>query len=151
MKTKNSVMVVLAVLIMSFSSNMAWGAEKMAPAGQADDGKWLFLCYWELNQDIPIGQKLQAEKIIMESGLFPPKNMEIIRFDITPGSWGVTLFKTDSPVEVFEFVNVWKAAVPGFFTTIKVSPALPLKETVPGVVQIFKGVKAAEAKAKAKK
>ena len=35
----------------------------------------LFLTYWELNEDTPAGQQMQAAQTLMSSGLFPPKGV----------------------------------------------------------------------------
>ena len=36
----------------------------------------LFLTYWELNEDTPIEQRLQAAQTLMSKGLFPGDNIK---------------------------------------------------------------------------
>ena len=95
------------------------------------ENKMLFLWYWELNEDIPLEERLQVAKDLMSSGLFPPEGVNILRFDITPGNWGITVLEADNAADVFRAISIWRAAKGGFFTTVKVSPALPVKDAMP--------------------
>ena len=56
----------------------------------------LFLNYWELNDEVSISERLEAVEKLKKCKLFPPQNVEIIRFDITADNWGVTIFEADS-------------------------------------------------------
>ena len=44
----------------------------------------VFLTYWELSEDTPAAQQIQAAQTLMTAGLFPPKDVNILRWDITP-------------------------------------------------------------------
>ena len=48
----------------------------------------LFLVYWELNESTATEQRLQAAQKLQTSGLFPPKNAKVLRWDMTPDLWG---------------------------------------------------------------
>ena len=77
----------------------------------------------------------------MSKGLFPGKNVTILRWDITPGGWGVTVSEAESAIAVGRSVDVWRAALPGFFKTIKVSPAVPIMEGIPALVETLQSLK----------
>ena len=102
----------------------------------------LFLVYWELNEATPAAQRLEASQKLQSSGLFPPKNAKVIRWDATPDLWGVLTLDAEDTADVFRAVNVWRVAVPGFFKTLRVSPALPVAETMPLLAETVKAVNA---------
>jgi len=77
----------------------------------------------------------------MAKGLFPGKNVTILRWDITPGGWGGTISEAESAIDVGRSIDVWRAAVPGFFKTIKVSPAVPIMEAIPALVETLESLK----------
>lgn len=91
----------------------------------------LFLTYWELNENTPAGAQIQASQKLMTSGLFPPKNVNILRWDITPDNWGMLLCEAESAADINQALTMWRAACPGFFTTTKTAPALPVQESIP--------------------
>lgn len=115
-----------------------------------DDQKMLFLCYWELNENMPVLEHLKIGKMLTESGLFPPKDVELIRFDMTPDYWGVTVFKAASAEAAFNLVEVWRMAGTGIFKKMNVSPALTVMEAKALAANLFQSVKAVEAQVKQK-
>jgi hypothetical protein len=88
----------------------------------------LFLTYWELNENMSMEERLQAAQKLFSSGLFPPKGVNILRWDTTPDGWGILLVEADNAADVFRSINLWRAAGTGFFKAIKTSPALPVPE-----------------------
>jgi hypothetical protein len=109
--------------------------------------KMLFLWYWELNENVALAERLKAAQELMSSGLFPPEGVNVLRFDITPGNWGVTLLEADNAEDVFKTVSIWRAALPGFFKSVKVSPAIPVKDALPLNGALIKSIDEAKAKA----
>ena len=101
----------------------------------------LFLVHWELNENVPEEQRLQAAQKLTGAGLFPPKGVNVLRFDATPDLWGVILMEASSVADVFRAVDIWRASVPGFFKTIKTAPAMPVQEILPLAAEIVKAVK----------
>ena len=65
----------------------------------------LFLTYWELNEDTPAAQQLQAAQTLMSSGLFPSKDVNILRWDVTPDNWGILLCEAESASAMAERVS----------------------------------------------
>lgn len=88
--------------------------------------------------------------MLTEGGLFPPDGVELVRFDKTASGWGVTPFLADSPEAAFSLVDLWKIAGTGFFKTIKVSPAMPVKDAAGNAAKLYKSIKEIEAKIKEK-
>ena len=87
--------------------------------------------YWELNENVSMADRLKTINEVMSSGLFPPKGVNILRFDATPENWGISVMEADSTEDVFKAINIWRAAKEGFFSKVKVSPAMPVKEVMP--------------------
>jgi hypothetical protein len=98
----------------------------------------LFLTYWELNEATPASQQLQAAQKLMSSGLFPPKNVTILRWDATPDNWGILLAEADSVADVNQAITMWRAACPGFFAVTRTAPAMPVQETIPATAELLK-------------
>jgi hypothetical protein len=84
------------VFFVALSGIVAWGTGHKPDLVQTEEQKILFLCYWELNENMPVMQHVGIAKMLTEAGLFPPEGVEIIRFDKTPDNLGVTLFKASS-------------------------------------------------------
>jgi hypothetical protein len=101
----------------------------------------LFLTYWELNEEIPYGERMRIAKRLTESDLFPPKNVKMIRWDSTPDGWGITVFEAPDASAVLHALNLWRAAAPGFFKCTKTAPAAPAQETIAEGVQIEQEMK----------
>lgn len=108
----------------------------------------LFLCYWELNENMSVIDHLKIGKMLTESGIFPPEDAELIRFDMTPDYWGVTIFKADSAEAAFNIVEVWRMAGTGIFKKINISPALTVMDAMTLAGKTFNTFKQAEAKMK---
>jgi hypothetical protein len=86
--------------------------------------------------------------MLLETGLFPPQNTELIRFDMTPDYWGVTLFKAESAEAAFSAIELWRVAGTGIFKKVKVSPAMSVKDASALGAKLYQTVKEAEAKMK---
>ncbi len=98
----------------------------------------LFLIYWELNEDIDAMARLQAAEKLTAAGLFPPQNVEILRFDTTPDLWGVTLVEAGDVEGVSNVINSWRIACPGIFKSTKISPARPVQEAMEAAAELIK-------------
>jgi len=98
----------------------------------------LFLTYWELNEDKPAAHQIQAAQTLMSSGLFPPKDVNILRWDITPDNWGILLCEADSASAINQALVMWRAACPGFFKTTKTAPAIPVQEGIASTAELLK-------------
>jgi len=110
-----------------------------------ENEKLLFVCYWELNENMPVEEHLMLGKKLLESGLFPPPGIELIRFDMTPGYWGITVFKAASSEDAFACINIWRTAGTGVFKKINVSPALTVMDASALGSTLYQTVKEAEA------
>lgn len=115
-----------------------------------EDKKMLFPCYWELNENMPVIDHLKLGKTLLESGLFPSPGIELIRFDMTPDYWGITLFKAESVEAAFTCVDLWRVAGTGVFKKIKIAPAMPVKDASALGAKLYHTVKEAEAQMKQK-
>jgi len=150
MKGKSTLVLLIVASIVALHGTFSWGAEQKAEAVQAESQKMLFLCYWELNENMPSIQHMGVAKMLTEAGLFPPPGVEMIRFDKTPSNWGVTVFKADSVEAATSLISMWRVAAPGFFKKVKMSPAMPVKESVALGAKLYKSIKEAEAQMKQK-
>lgn len=139
-----SALAAVALSLLLFGG-VAVGQEQKFGNGKAEDGKWLILCYWELNPNMPVMEHVGIAKKLTEAGLFPPQGVRILRFDKTAADWGIVLFEADSPRDAFEVVNLWRVAGTGFFKEVKVSPAMPVRDASMHAVQLFQAIKGAEA------
>ena len=146
MKGRISLSVLVVALVVALYGTLAWGAEQKAEAVEVEAQKMLFLCYWEISENMPTMQHIGVAKLLTEAGLFPPPGVEMIRFDKTPGNWGVTVFKADSVEAAASLIGMWRMAAPGFFKKVKMSPAMPVKESAGLGVKLYKSIKEAEAK-----
>lgn len=100
----------------------------------------LFLTYWELNENMPEEQRLQVAQKLTSSGLFPPKGVNIIRWDATPDAWGILICEAENAADVFRAIDMWRAAAAGFFKSTKTSPATPIQEVIPVAAELVKTV-----------
>ena len=150
MKSRISLSVLITAIVIAFCGAIAWGQEQKSETMQAESQKMMFLCYWELNENIPVLDHLKVGKLLKEAGLFPPHGTEIIRFDITPDYWGVTTFTAESAEAAFAMIDLWRTAGTGFFKKVKISPAMPVSDVSALGVKLYKSVKEAEALMKQK-
>jgi len=98
----------------------------------------LFLIYWELNEQVSISQRIAALNQLQKAELFPPPDVEIIRFDITPGQWGSSVIEAESSAAIMRHLGAWRVACPGIFVTTKVSPAMPVADSVVEMMGVLK-------------
>ena len=102
----------------------------------------LFLTYWELNENMPAQERLRIAQKLTSGGLFPPKGVKIVRWDVTPDGWGMTLLEADSAFDVGMTNDMWRAAGAGFFRTTKTAPAVPIEESMSVAEQMLKSLNA---------
>ena len=90
-----------------------------------------FLTYWELNENMSSADRLKTADNLMSKGLFPPKGVNIVRWDATPDLWGTLILEADSVEDVFRALDLWRASGAGFFKLTKTAPVLPVQEVIP--------------------
>ena len=100
----------------------------------------LFISYYELSEEGNVAERLQAAQKIMAKGLYPPKGVNVLRWDVTPDGWGIVVAETDSVAALNDAIGVWRAASPGFFKMIKTSPAMPVQEAIPSSVALLQAL-----------
>ena len=95
-----------------------------------------FLAYFELNENMSTADRLKTADNLMSKGLFPPKGVNIVRWDATPDLWGTLLLEADNAEDVFRALELWRASAPGFFKLTKTAPVLPVQEVIPMVQEV---------------
>ncbi len=91
----------------------------------------LFLTYWELNENMSEQERLDIGQNLTSSELFPPKGVNMIRWDGTPDGWGILIMEAEEAADVVRAIDMWRAAGAGFFKTTKTAPAMPIQELMP--------------------
>jgi hypothetical protein len=97
----------------------------------------LFIIYWELNENVALQETIQAANKLTSAGIFPPENVQLLRWDVTPDNWGTLIVESDSTQAVSDALSLWRAAIPGFFKLTKTAPALPVQEALPGTGKLL--------------
>ncbi len=100
----------------------------------------LFLTYWELNEGMSSQERLEIAQKLTSRGLFPPKGVEILRWDQTPDGWGILLAEAESATDIIQAIDMWRAAGPGFFKVTKTAPAIPIQEGIPIELEMLKAI-----------
>ena len=90
----------------------------------------LFVSYWELNENMPDKDRLEAIHQIMAMEGSDKMVEKSIRWDITPDNWGVSIFEADSAADVMALFDTYRAAAPGFFKMTKTAPAVTAQESM---------------------
>lgn len=98
----------------------------------------LFLTYWELNENMSVEERLQISQKLTSSKLFPPKGVNIVRWDVTPDGWGILLAEAETAADINQALNMWRAAGVGFFKFTKTSPAMPIQEAISRTAELLK-------------
>lgn len=103
----------------------------------------LFVTYWELNEEMSSKERLAVAQKLMSSGLFPPDDVNIIRWDGTADGWGVLIAEAESAAAIGNALNMWRAAGAGFFKTTKTSPAEPVQDGLARGGELLKALESA--------
>lgn len=90
----------------------------------------LFLTYWKLNEGMAARERQDVATQLVESGTFPPENVEVVRWDATPDGWGILLSEAESAADVMAAINMWRAPRPGFFEETRTAPAEPVEDVI---------------------
>ena len=98
----------------------------------------LFVSYWELNENMSVAERLGAAQKLLSAGLFPPEDVNIIRWDITPDGWGITILEAESEAAASRTMNMWRAAGTGIFKCTKTAPARPVQEEMEDSGELLK-------------
>ena len=97
----------------------------------------LFVTYFEFNENMPVGERIQIAQKLVSSGLFPPKGVDVIRWVGTPDGWGILIAEAETAADMVRTVDMWRAAGAGFFRSTKTAPAMPILETVPIAAELL--------------
>ncbi|MSP14744.1 MAG: hypothetical protein EXR62_17520 [Chloroflexi bacterium] len=81
---------------------------------------------------------LQITQKLTSSGLFPPKNVNILRWDITADNWGVLIAEAATASDMANILNMWRGAGAGFFKSTKTSPAQTADEAIANTVELLR-------------
>ena len=100
----------------------------------------LFMTYWELNEEMAVGERQEIAKKLTDAGLFPPENVEVLRWDATPDGWGVLICEAESASDVARALNVWRVAGKGFFKTTRTAPAVPVREAIADTAELLEAL-----------
>jgi len=67
------------------------------------------IAFWKLNPKVRPKELAKLAAKIMEKGLYPPENMEILAWYICPGGEGVTITESETidPAEEFKNWMIW--------------------------------------------
>ncbi|HET9599076.1 MAG TPA: hypothetical protein VFP65_26120 [Anaeromyxobacteraceae bacterium] len=98
----------------------------------------LFVTYWELNENMSVADRLALAQKLTSSGLWPGKEVEILRWDMTPDGWGITLFQAETAAAVEQNLDLWRAAGAGMFKVTKTAPATPVQEVMARMIEAVK-------------
>jgi hypothetical protein len=100
----------------------------------------LFLTYFEMNEEMPVAERLQAAQKLTASGLFPPKDVKVVRWDITPDGWGILVVEADNAAALDRGLTLWRATGAGFFRKTRTAPAQPVLEAIPLTAEVLKAL-----------
>lgn len=96
---------------------------------------WIRACltYWKLNENMSAEQTQEIAETLTREGLFPPEDIELVRWDGTPDGWGIALMEADNYGAVNNAFNMWRAAAgdTAFFEKTMTAPAAPVEEIRP--------------------
>lgn len=98
----------------------------------------LFLTYWELNEGMPVEERQSVAQRLTGSGLFPPANVNILRWDSTPDGWGILLAEAERVEDITDAVNMWRAAGAGFFKNTRTAPAQPVQKALANMDEMLR-------------
>ena len=100
----------------------------------------LFITYWELNENMPIAERLEVVRKVTSTGQFPSKGVNILRWDGTPDGWGIVIAEAESAAAMSQAINIWRVAGAGFFRLTKTAPAVPIQEDVANAEEALKAL-----------
>lgn len=104
----------------------------------------LFLTHWKLNEDMSVEERQEVAERLTSSGLFPPDDVEIIRWDGTPDGWGVLVAEAESAEAIGKAVNMWRAGGDGFFEETVTAPALPVRDALRSTEEMLAALSATD-------
>jgi hypothetical protein len=90
----------------------------------------LFISYWELTEEASAKEVDNIAQRLTSAGLFPPDDVNVLRWDITPDGWGMTVWEGESATDIEKGIEVWRIAQDGFFKSFKTSPATEIPDAI---------------------
>lgn len=100
----------------------------------------LFVTYWELNEDMSVEERQEIAERLTSSGLFPPKGVDILRWDGTPDGWGILVAEAESAADITDALAIWRAAGAGFFKSTRTAPAQPIRDGIARQAELLKAL-----------
>jgi hypothetical protein len=88
--------------------------------------------FWKLGANVSPEDVAKASVKLMEKGLFPPKDTEILGFYLCPGGRGVTITESksaDSAEAVRNWIT-WIQEKKDFFECYEVHPAVSVQDAI---------------------
>lgn len=101
----------------------------------------LFLTYWKVNEEMTVEDRIEIGRKLTEEGLFPPEEVEILRWDGTPDGWGIVLLEADDFDAVNNALSLWRSSGAPFFEETKTAPAAPVEEIIPSQAALLEDLK----------
>ena len=92
----------------------------------------LFLTYWKLNENMSVEERQEVAMTLTGEQVFPPEDVELIRWDGTPDGWGIAIMEADNFAAVNNALNMWRLAAGDtqFFEMTKTAPAAPATDII---------------------
>ena len=98
----------------------------------------LFLTYWELNEGMAVAERQRVAQKLTSSELFPPRGVNIVRWDATPDGWGILLAEANNAADIDRAINMWRAAGAGFFKFTRTAPVQSVQEALAQTSELLK-------------
>lgn len=91
------------------------------------------MAYWELDPQKDIREIAKVAAELRKSGKWPVEGVKIVSWYMTPSTpfWGTIIYEAETEEAVFKNLLHWLNAMPGIFTTYKISPVLPVDKAIP--------------------
>jgi len=94
----------------------------------SDGGEMMeVVTFWTLNPSLPPSKIAEVGAMLMQKGVWPPKNTKVLAWYVCPGGRGVTITDVqgaDAAESVYEGWVMWPKECPGIFASLESFPAL---------------------------
>jgi len=90
----------------------------------------LFIAFWTLGKNINNTEIAKVAAEMMEKGKFPTEGVDVKEWLLCPGGKGITVLEAESEAAAFRSYNVWAKAIPGFFDSYELMPALQISDAI---------------------
>ena len=93
------------------------------------------IVYFEVNENNQPEDILKGADLIGKAEL-DFEGSELTNWLITPENWGICIIESDSEEHILNYFNQWRQAVKGCYSVLKCSPALPVPEYAPKLMEL---------------